>query len=302
MTVPYLGRLACLSLAAFFLAHTALAAVVSLASRGAIRRATQMRARVAARLVFALRLLPATAAGFFVGALCVPGYFLLEPKGTTERIGPACLVAALLGFAICGSGLVRGALAAIRSAGYVRRRQESDAPVFLLAGVFRPRLIVSPSVRDALTPDEFEAALRHEEAHGRAQDNLKRLLILMSPDVLPFVRGFRALDACWRRLAEWAADDCAVEGSPERALALASALVRVGRTYAGVPLPPLGTSLVADANDLGSRVERLIEGGRADDPSPRMLLFATACIVVAVLAFERPMLHTVYRLLEALAH
>jgi hypothetical protein len=262
-----------------------------------------MRPHVAARLVFGLRLLPATAAGLLVVGLCAPSYFLLEPKVTTERIGPVCLIAAVLGFVICGSGLVRGALAVIRSAGYLRRCRECDGPVFLLAGVFRPRLIVSPSVRDALTPDEFEAALRHEEAHGRARDNLKRLLILISPDVLPFVRGFHALEACWHRLAEWAADDCAVEGSPERALALASALVRVGRMRARVPLVPLGTSLLADANDLGTRVERLIESRRSYEPSSRMLLLGTVFIVLAVvLTFKPPILHTVYRLLETLAH
>ena len=305
MTIPYLGRLVCLSLAAFFLAHTALAAVVSLAARGAIRRSAHMRPCVAARLVFWLRLLPATAAGFFVAGLCAPSYFLLEPEGTTERIGPVCLIAALFGFAVCGSGLVRGALAALRSAAYLRTCQETDAPVFLLAGVFPSRLIVSPRVREALTPDEFEAALRHEDAHGRARDNVKRLLIVISPDVLPFVRGFHALDACWHRLAEWAADDSAVEGSPERALALASALVRFERMRAGVPFLPLGTSLLSDAEHFRARVERLIGDGdgRSNDQSPRMLFPATACIVVAaLLAFERPMLHTVHRLLEALAH
>jgi hypothetical protein len=301
MILPYLDRLACLCLAAFFLAHTALAALVSLAASGAIRRAAHMRPRVAARLMFGLRLLPATAAGFFVAGLCTPSYFLLEPKVAMERIGPACLIAALLGAAICASGLVRGAVAAIRSAWYLRRYQAGDGPVLLLAGVFRPRLIVSPGVRDALTPDEFEAAIRHEEAHSRARDNLKRLLISISPDVFPFVRGFHALDAGWRTLAEWAADDFAVEGSPQRTLALASALVRVGRMRAGVPLPPLCTSLLADANDLRTRVERLIEGRRSYEPSPRRLLLGTACIVV-VAAFWPPMFQTVHRALEALAH
>ena len=48
MILPYLGRLACLCLAAFFLAHTALAVLVSLAARGAIRRAAYLRPHVAA--------------------------------------------------------------------------------------------------------------------------------------------------------------------------------------------------------------------------------------------------------------
>ena len=303
MTVAYFGRLVCLCLAAFFVLHTALAMLVSFSARIAIRRAARMRADVAARLLFGLRLLPATGAAFLVGGLCIPSYFLWEPESTTEQIGPACLIAAFLGAVACGSGLARGTLAAIRSAGYLRRCQELDAPMFLLAGVFHPRLMVSPSVRNALTPDEFQVALRHEEAHGRSRDNLKRWLILLSPDMLPFLRGFDALDAGWHRLAEWAADDWAVQGSAERGLTLASALVRVGRMCAGVPLVPMASSLPANANDLGARVERLIEGRRAGEPTHRRPLLVTACVIVAgVLAFGPQLLYAVHLALETLTY
>ena len=63
----------------------------------------------------------------------------------------------------------------------------------------------------------------------------------------------------WSRLAEWAADDRAVNGSRRRSLALASALVRVARMGAS-PSAPLTTSLLGSREDLAARVERLLEG------------------------------------------
>src|SRR5581483_4241131 len=137
-----------------------------------------------------------------------------------------CLAAALLGAAMWGRGMARAAGAALRSSRYLRsceRAIESDTPLLMLGGVLRPRLFVSRGVRRALTADELAVALRHEQAHGEARDNLKRLLMLLAPD--SFVG--RRLEQGWRRLAEWAADDRAVEGSRRRSLALASALVRV---------------------------------------------------------------------------
>jgi hypothetical protein len=302
VTLSYLARLACLSLAAFFLAHTVLAAIVSLSARRAIERARQFRPHLAARLLFGLRLLPAAGAGFIVLALCAPSYIALEPANPAEEIGPACLIAALLGAATCLSGIARGLSAAIRSARYLRLCRTGDGPVLLLAGVFRPQLIVSAALRDGLSAGEFEAALRHEEGHGRSRDNLKRLLIAISPDVFPFTQRLRALDTAWQRMAEWAADDFSAAGCRERALSLASALVRVGRMRSAMPVIPLATSLLPEVAELGVRVQRLIEGPPPAQEIPRKLL-GPACIALAgLVALAPPMFTVVHRLLEALAH
>lgn len=301
MSLPYIARLACLCFAAFFLLHTALAVAVSLLARHAVHRVSRFNPKTASCLLFAVRLFPASAATLLVGGLCAPSYLLFEPRATTEQISPVCVMAAILGIATCVSGLWRGALAAMRSARYLRRRGPDDLPLFVLAGVLRSRLIVAPAVREALTDEEFDAAVRHEEAHRRAKDNLKRLLILLAPDIFPAFRGFRTLDAGWRRLAEWAADDFAAAGSPKRALALASALVRVGRFRAAVPALPLSTSLLADGDDLRIRVERLT-GNRADyQPFPRVLIVARVPAAIAALVLAPTMLHTVHRMMEALA-
>jgi len=302
MTVPYIARLACLCLATFFIAHTAFAAMVALIAHGAIRRATDMRPHTAARLLLWLRLLPPIGAGLLIIALCIPSYLLLEPNEVTEQIGPLCLILALLGTAILSSGFIRAAAAAIRSTRYARTCESENAPVLLLAGLFRQRIIVSPSMRQTLTSDELDVAIRHEQGHSFAHDNLKRLFLSIAPGVFPFTHAFQSLDAAWRTFTEWAADDIAVQGSENRAVALASALVRVARLRTGVSLVSLSASLLSDTNHLSHRVNRLIEGRNSYAPAPTLLLSTLCAILLAAIALSSSAFPIIYQLLETLAH
>jgi len=304
MTLPYGARLLCLCLASFFLAHLVIAAAVSAYARRAIERATRMRPQTGARYLLSLRLLPTALATFVVAALCAPSYLWLEPDATAERVGIACLAAAALGAAVWMAGITRAIRAAVRSSRYLRTCEsavESDAPVLMLAGVMRPRLVVSRGVRKALTTEQFDAALRHEQAHGASRDNLKRLLMLLAPDAIPGVRALRPLERAWSRMAEWSADDRAVAGSPERGLALASALLRVARLGAAQHGPPLATSLLADADGLADRIERLLRSQAPCDPAPTPVpvIALTACALAVAIPAALPSVH---RLLEALAH
>jgi Zn-dependent protease with chaperone function len=297
VTLPYFQRLLCLCLASFFILHLSIIGFVSSFSKWAAARAERMRPHTGARFLLALRLLPVALATFAVAALCAPSYLWLEPDAAPERVGIACLIAAAMGAAVGIAGLARAIRAAIRSRRFVRECR----PVLILAGVFRPRVVVSTAVRKILNPDQLTVALCHEEAHRVSRDNLKRLLILLAPDLIPGLRPLRALDAAWSRMAEWAADDLAVGNSPERRLDLASALLRVARLGSTGPTPELATSLLDDSADLARRVERLLQPAPAADPArPPIALLALAAL--AVVAAVPAALPSVHRLLEALAH
>jgi Zn-dependent protease with chaperone function len=305
MTAPYLLRLFCLCLASFFLLHLGLAAAVASVAGWALRRAEALAPQRAARLLLALRLLPPVVATVVVAGICAPSYLWLEPEATAEDVGWACLTAAALGGWICAAGLVRAGRAAVRSNRYLRHCRavaESEAPVVLLAGVFRTRLVVSRGVRKALAPDQLAAALRHERAHRASRDNLKRLVLAAAPGVAPFGHGLRSLELGWARMAEWAADDCAAAGSPRRSLALAGALVKVARMGAAPPAAPLATGLMADAADLSVRVERLLNPRAPVGAEwtgrwwPGVLAAATG----AAVAIQPGTLYAAHRWLEAL--
>jgi len=306
MSVPYLLRLLCLCLAAFFLLHLLFALAVSAIAPAAIRRAERMRARAGARLLLVLRLLPAGLAGTVVAAICAPSYLWLEPEKTAEQVGLVFLLAALAGGSICMSAAVRALRAAIRSTRYLRdcpRLIESEAPVLMLAGVLRPRLVVSRGVVGALEPEQLSVALRHEWAHRISHDNLKRLLLLAMPDVLPLGHGLRSMDRAWARMAEWAADDRAVGGSSRRSLALAGALVRVARMGQAAQPAPLATSLLADGKDLAARVDRLLHPAlRTEDSRGWLLPGVFLAAGLTAMALQPSTLRAAHRLLEILVH
>jgi hypothetical protein len=322
--LPYFARLLCISLAAFYFVHLAAGALVCAAAPAMIRLAERLRARDAARLLLALRMLPAAIATFAVGGLCIPSYLWLEPPATGEGIGLLCLTGAALCIVCCAVAFTRAVRATSRSLGYIRycemvgRRTclgleaspawvvEGPAPFLALAGILHARLMVSTAVVNALPPDQLAAALRHEHAHEVSRDNFKRLLLLIAPGLLPGWRGFAAIERAWGRFTEWAADDIAAAGDSARSVSLAGALVRVARMGACPQQPPLVTSLLAETDDLAQRVDRLL----SVTPAPSRIrsgklaaLTATSAAVLLGIAMAQPAtLHSVHRLMEYLAH
>jgi hypothetical protein len=302
MILPYLPRLLCIGLATYFLVHLALGAIVALFAGPAVRLGERVRPHLAARYLLALRLLPAAGAAFVVMTVCVPSYLWLEPEAPAERVGVACLAAALLGLAMWSVSLARGVCALASSRRFVQRCGQgivdSPAPLLAIAGIVRPRLLISRTVLRALPPQELAVALRHERAHWTAHDNLKRLCILLTPG------RNRTIERGWRKFAEMAADDRAVAGSPRRACALAAALVRVARMAADAPPLPLASCLLGDSDQLAARVDRLLRPAPAQIPAPRPLLALSAIVVmagsVAVAILQPAALYSVHRALEHL--
>ena len=303
MNSGYGLRLALLASACFFAVHLAAGLLLRLIAGELIRRADRLSTQRAAKLVFLARLVPALVAFVVVVGLCVPSFLLHEQRTEAEGIGAACLIGALLGFATLADGLIRGTHALVSSSRFVRHANEGRG-VVALAGVLRPRLLVSRDVLEALTPEELEVAISHEQAHWTSRDNLKHLLVLLTPSMLPGWRGLDSLERAWRHFTEFAADDEAVSCDPQRSVALASALVHVSRLCSS-PRPALTASLLDGCGHLEARVSRLLTGAAAErEPQSRLPLFVAAG---ALLTVALPLLHpagllAVHDLLEKLIH
>lgn len=276
MNLPYTMRLLCLCCASFFVIHLALALLSRLSAGTALRIAEHMKPSSAARFLFAMRMSPLVLSFITVFTFCITSYLWLEPEATDEKVGLLCVGTALLAIAIWVLSLLRVAGAVRGTSRYLHECERhgrkinvngSDSPALLLAGktpvlavagVLRPRLVVSRRVLRELSTEQREAALSHERAHCASSDNLKRFLILLAPEALPFVPGFRSLDRGWSKFTEWAADDEASAGDPQRALSLASALVRVAKMGSKPRLNYLSCSLVGGDQELSERVDRLL--------------------------------------------
>jgi len=241
-----------------------------------MRMAARMKPSSAARLLFALRISPMALTVFAVLAFCIPSYLWLEPEAAGEKVGFVCFLMAILGAAIWVFSITRVVSAVSGTVRYLHHCERhgrkitvpgepspalllaDKAPVLAVAGVVHPRLVISRRVMRGLNAEQRDAALRHERAHRVSRDNIKRFLILLAPDVLPFLRTFTALERSWAKFTEWAADDQATEGDSRRALSLASALVRVAKMGSKPQLSYLFSSLLDDDHELSERVDRLL--------------------------------------------
>jgi Zn-dependent protease with chaperone function len=324
MMAPYLLRLLCLCLAVFFVIHSAVGVVVALSGPAAVRAARRMRPRLAERFLLALRLLPASLALFVVAGLCVPSYLWLEPETSGEAVGIGCLAAAILAAGLWIASTARGGRAIARSARHARdceRRgrlstvpgsrvpvwiMDSPTPLLALVGLFRSRLVISSPVMGTLTAAQLAAALRHEEAHRISRDNLKRLLLLLTPGLLPGFHGFDIIERGWARFTEWAADDEAVQGDARRSLSLAAALVRVARMGGTASPSPLTASFLGDSTEISTRVDRLLSPLPAAPVCCHNFAVVTAGLLLttggAAAMLHPATLESAHRIIEQLIH
>jgi Zn-dependent protease with chaperone function len=310
MILPYTLRLVVLTLGCFYLIHALFAIAANLLAPWILALAQRRNSSSAARLLLAARLFPPAAAILAVAGICVPSYLWLEPQTGLEQVGLGCLAVAFLGAVSWLIAAKRGLRAIVFSIRYARQCLVHGTPgVFALAGILRPRVLISRDVFRQLSHAELAVALRHERAHAASRDNLKRLLLLLAPDVLPFriLPGLGTLENAWMRFTEWSADDRAVDGDPRRAVSLAGALVRVARMRAPAEMSPLATSLVASAGDLEARVNRLLNPAPRAQNSPQVppAFLAAAgislgCLLAAITAPAT--LQAAHQLLERLIH
>jgi hypothetical protein len=314
MTLGYVARSLVQSLGAHFLVSTVIGLAVAMVwQRVALVPA---RAAVTSRRLFALRLLPA-AGGLLAGILVMVGYVIWEGRAEGEIVGPVALGAAAAGlasFVHAGARLFIVVGRTIRVSCELVARVESTLPtrplpasivdtafpVVAIVGLVASRLFVARSVVDACSPDEFDAVLAHEHAHARQYDNLRRLAMAASPDVLGLLPGGLALETAWLQAAELAADETAAAGC-HRGVSLASALVKVARLAAALA-EPLPASALYRGEPVTERVHRLLDPPQAPDWRPwpvwaRALTLGSA-LAVAVASLRG--LHAAAELLLAL--
>ncbi len=252
------------------LVYAVLSAVVALGWR-LLGKRTALRG---AQLLYALRLSPFASTAIFVTFFVVPSYLYFEPRIAEEDIGFAAAALAIAAAVFVLAGLldavrawrntarfVRGCLHhshALPVAAAVPVFEVSDPrPAVMIAGVFRPRVLVSSGALDLLDDKELEAALRHEAAHAGMRDNLRKLSLRLCR--FPMMS---ALEADWMAAAEIAADEHAARDE-SAALDLASAVVKMARVERSIVAPELSMTLAPGAGSaVEERVQNLISGKR----------------------------------------
>jgi Zn-dependent protease with chaperone function len=315
-----------LLLAVHFVVSSALSLLVNLAvPRIVAAREGDPQRR--ASVLLGLGLLPALGGLAAAVGLALPAWLVHEPRGGGESAGPV-LAALAAGGAVLVLGRAGAALLGQWRTLRLARRWAArgrplpglplpatrfgDAfPVAAVVGVARARLYVADRLLAALSPAELAAVIAHEEAHHAARDNLKRLLLRGSPDLLALSGGGARLREAFEAASEAAADARASAYVPP--LVLARALLKVA-----LLVPPgerLEASLAAFHRDgtLDARVRSLVAahdrsvageapaaagGRRAGDRGRAAGLAVLALPLLAAAVF--PCLRPVHVLLEAL--
>jgi Zn-dependent protease with chaperone function len=275
------------SLTFFVLLYCLLSALVAVAWRW--WRWLRVTEQSLAALLFAFRVLPLAASVVITFAFVVPSFQLLEPRSMDidEGMGAVPVALGICALALIACGCFRVFAAQTRTSRVVARWLEGahpltvdaaarvdaqtyartyaravtfpsrrEAPPLILAGIRRPRVLVSESTVALLSHDELQVALKHELAHMRSRDNLKQLVLRFCP-----FPGMAGLESAWFEAAELAADDAAVSRLDD-AVDLASALVKLSRLVPVEAAPLCTVGLVSGS--VSARVQRLLSWDETD--------------------------------------
>ena len=270
----------CISLAAFFAANAAGSLVTAGAWR--ILRPLAHKLSPAARtdLIFALRTIPSALALACVATLLLPAYFKYEPAHAEESVSFKLALLALVSAAGFGLAAWHAAASFVATRrvrrGLMRRAAplelpgvrvpaftvEHHLPLIAVVGVCRPRLFVASHLFDVLGTDEISAAIAHELGHISARDNLKRTLMHVCRDVLPYAPYARRLEREWAAQSESAADEFAARaGGAQAAISLASTIVKIARLMpeTGIRETSAAIAMLVDGEaGVAQRVDRLL--------------------------------------------
>jgi len=313
--VSFSLRVLTVGLASFTVAGLVAAMVVP----GLLARRNAAPAAIRSRRLARIRLVPAAVAS--ATGLAVVGAFLaFESRRPGEHMPVSLQVAAW-----CGVGLlVAAAVRSWRIALATRRLERewfataepialagltlpavaitSDFPVVAIIGISRPTLVIARSVLAACSPEELRAVIAHEQGHVHRGDNLRRLFLMATPDVLAWMPISKRLYVAWSEATEEAADDDAAQSGQDGRTHLASALVKVARVATGRRAHGLmPASAFYGGQNLEGRVRRLLEpqAGVAAVRRASWPRVAAVAIAIVAAALALPGLHA---LIEVAIH
>jgi len=261
-----------------------------------------------------LRLLPAVVSLLFT-SLTVVSFSLFEPRGH-EPIGTVMIGLASIATAVAGGALVRlfylmtsghraahrllAGAAPITVEGWPGQALVIDSafPIVAIVGIWRPRLLIARSILTHCTPDELRAILAHEKAHVTRRDNLGRLLLAITPDVISWLPLSERIAAAWHDAAEESADESAEQLGARGRVLLAEALIRVaklvppGASPAAVPMSALyrGENIERRVRRLLSPIEPVVIRWSRRQRQLGRAMFVLACVLA---------LKAVYGIVEA---
>lgn len=235
---------------------------------------------------------------FVATVLCLPAYLRLEPHQELDGVSLACLTVVSALSLWWFAAVLCGLLVTLRTLRFARASHRSGEafivddyfPVLRIphfgfpvarVGLLRPVVVISDEFAAAanrLNPDCL--ALAHERAHAAQWDNWKILSLAFLPRFDPFLpRRYRWIDLR-QSVADWAADDDAVQGDPSRSLLLAEVLVQAARCVRSPYSPALCATLTSAETGLAARVARLTRPQHNCQPDNTPLLHICAVLVL----------------------
>jgi Zn-dependent protease with chaperone function len=308
-------RLVGVALSVFILAYCALSLAVVAVWNLTARLWRSLAPSRSANLLLGLRLVPLAVAVAITAVYAVPSFLILEPGHIEEPLGPMLVLLAGGALAWLLSAACRAVAAQRRTSRILSRwveeaiRMEEETsfpvlklssrdPVLTVAGICAPKVLVSETAVTILTSEELEAALRHETAHIRRHDNLKKLLFRFAS-----FPAMGRLESAWSEMSEMAADDAAISNSSE-ALDLASALIKLSRFATVRPSYALTSALLPGTTaSLTARVSRLFNwtDRQNRESGPYLLPLVVVIGLLAVLTYG-PLLTGMHAMTEWLVH
>jgi peptidase M48-like protein len=324
----------CLMLSALLTLNALMSLVIGAGWRLFEPALRKMSAGLRAEILFTLRITAPAIAIVAVAAIFVPAFITHEPYATGEVISMKLAALAILSATGVGLAIARAVRSWIATRSLLRDWLVSAKPIevtgvnkpafsfphafpiIAVVGTFRPRLFIAERVLKSLTEEELAAAIAHECGHLDARDNLKRSVLRICRDALMLVPCGRSVDRAWSEAAECAADEYAAQQSAQKALNLASALVKIAKmipvkSQAAMPLAVFLVG-VEEGRGIKARVSRLLDlasrdyqRGHGDSTVvkvlPAIALASLVTLGVAV-ASHPPVLVNVHGLIEHVVH